>query len=378
VMSGYGEVQRTHDATQLFEQEANFWYITGIEAPDWWVILDGSSGAQWLVSPDLSEAQQVFDGGLSVAEAKRVSGVKTVFSRDEALVQLRHLAKRHSIVYTTEQPKYLREHAHFQLNGAQLELKKTLERIFQQVQLCNRELATLRTIKQPVEIAAIKKAVDLTIRSFEAVKPQLLKAKFEYELEATMTQVIRGGGAWGHAYSPIVAQGANACTLHYALNNDHLERRNLVLFDVGARYQGYAADISRTYALSSKPSKRQVAVHEAVVEAQAACIRLLKPGLAFETYETEVKRIMKQALETIGLSTERYREYFPHAVGHGLGVDVHDTMAGYDSFQVGMVVTVEPGIYIREEGLGVRIEDDIVITETGHKNLSSRLSTALS
>lgn len=376
VMTGYGEVQRSHDSAHRFEQEANFWYLTGVEQADWWLIVDGTHGTQWLVAPDLDEIQQVFDGAADTERAKTVSGIKTILTRDEAMRRLRDLAKQHSIVYTTEQPAYLRDHAHFQLNAAQAELKKVLERTFKNVQVCNRELAVLRTIKKPEEIAAIQKAIKVTITAFERMKGVLPTAKYEYELQAALDYEIRRQGARGHAYDPIVAGNLNACTLHYVHNDAPLAKRSVVLFDIGARIDGYAADISRTYALSA-PTKRQEAVHGAVLEAQLSCIELLRPGLAFSDYHDQCEVIMKRALQKLGLSIDRYREYFPHAMGHGLGVDVHDPLAGYDSLQPGMVMTVEPGIYIRDEAIGVRIEDDILITDTGHKNLSAALSTAL-
>lgn len=375
VMTGYGEMQRTADSSIYFEQEANFWYLTGIDAPDWWVVLDGASGSQWLVAPDTSETQRVFDGSLDDETAYEVSGIKTVLPRDEALRRLRELTKHHSVVYTTEQPRHIKEHATFQLNHAQAELKKTLERMFQNVQSCNRELATLRTIKQPPEIMGIERAVKITAEAFEAVKPLLGTARHEYELDAVLGFEIRRRGAV-HAYDPIVAAGQNACTLHYVRNDAPLRRRDLVLFDVGARVSGYAADISRTYALGT-PTKRQIQVHEAVRVAQQECIRLLRPGLRFDEYQTASEQIMRAALESLALPTERYRGYFPHAMGHGLGIDVHDVLVGYDSFQPGMVLTVEPGLYVKEEGIGVRIEDDILITDAGHRNLSAGLSTAL-
>lgn len=376
VVTGYGEVQRSHDSAHRFEQEANFWYLTGVEQADWWLIMDGTHGTQWLVAPDLDEIQQVFDGAADTERAKTVSGIKTILTRDEAMRRLRDLAKQHSIVYTTEQPAYLRDHAHFQLNSAQAELKKVLERIFQNVQVCNRELAVLRTIKKPEEVAAIEKAIKVTINAFERMKSVLPTAKYEYELQAALDYEIRRRGARGHAYDPIVAGNLNACTLHYVHNDAPLTKKSIVLFDIGARIDGYAADISRTYALST-PTKRQQAVHDAVLEAQAACIELLRPGLAFSDYQDHCEVIMKHALQKLGLSTDRYREYFPHAMGHGLGVDVHDPLVGYESLRPGMVMTVEPGIYIRDEAIGVRIEDDILITDTGHRNLSAALSTAL-
>lgn len=375
VVTGYEEMQRGNDAAASFDQEANFWYLTGVEKPGWWLILDGAHGTEWLVAPELTESQKVFDGGVDADLIKKRSGVRTILDRDEATRRLRQLVKYHSMVYTTEQPKYLRDHAHFQLNNAQSELKKLLERTYQNVQICNKELATLRTIKQPAEIAAIQRAINLTTAAFTQMRTQLTKAKYEYELEAVLSHEMRRKGA-RHAYDPIIAAGPNACTLHYGANQDKLIKKQLVLLDVGARVDGYAADISRTYSVG-QPTKRQRDIHQAVQLAQTEIIGLLKPGLTFQAYEERVEQIMKAALVNLKLSTDRYREYFPHAIGHGLGVDVHDPLAGYDVFATGMVVTVEPGLYVRDEGIGVRIEDDILITENGHRNLSRALSTEL-
>ena len=376
VVTAYSEMQRGNDAAHAFEQESNFWYLTGIDAPDWWLILDGNSGTSWLVHPDVEEMQQIFDGSLDGKAASRISGVRHVITRDEALVKLRALTKTHSVVYTVDQSKMVREHTHFQLNHAQTELRKLLERNFQKVQDCYRELAILRTIKQPQEIAAIEKAIKLTNAALKIVHANFQKYKVEYEIEADLTHLMRRAGAAGHAYSPIVAAGQNACTLHYHANNDTLQKKQLVLIDVGARADGYAADISRTYAFG-QPTKRQKEVHTAVREAQRACIDLLKPGLRFDEYQTSVESIMIQAVEKIGFKAADLHTYFPHAVGHGLGVDVHDTLAGYETLEPGMVLTVEPGLYIPDEGIGVRIEDDILITELGHRNLSVHLPTEL-
>lgn len=376
VVTGYGEMQRGNDAAHLFEQEANFWYLTGIEAPDWWLIMDGNSGVSWLVKPDVEEMQQIFDGSLDGKAAGRVSGVKHTITRDEALIKLRALTKTHSVVYTVNQSKLVREHTHFQLNTAQGELYKLLERTFQKVQDCYRDLAILRTIKQPEEVAAIEKAIKITNAALKTVHGSFGTYKTEYEIEADLTHSLRRAGAAGHAYSPIIATGKNACTLHYHANNDKLAKKELVLIDVGARVDGYAADISRTYAFG-QPTKRQKEVHQIVQAAQIACIKLLKPGLRFDEYQVSVEAIMTEAVVKAGFKASDLHTYFPHAIGHGLGVDVHDTIAGYETLEPGMVLTVEPGLYIPEEGIGVRIEDDILITETGHRNLSRQLSTDL-
>lgn len=376
VVTGYGEVQRGNDAAQLFEQEANFWYLTGIEAPGWWVIMDGNSGKSWLVRPEVEEMQQIFDGSLDSKTASKISGIKDIITRDDALNRLRALTKTHSVVYTVNHSRLVREHAHFQLNSAPPELQKMLERIFQKVQDCYRELAILRTIKQPEEIAAIERAIKATEVALKAVRAQFDSYKAEYEIEADLTHLIRRSGMAGHAYNPIIASGAHACTLHYHANQARLSKKQLVLIDVGARADGYAADISRTYAFG-QPTKRQAEIHRIVEEAQKACIALLKPGLRFDDYQTSVDQIMTQAVVDAGFTADELHTYFPHAIGHGLGVDVHDTLAGYETLEPGMVLTVEPGIYIPEEGIGVRIEDDILITETGHRNLSGRLATEL-
>jgi len=372
VVAGYGEMQRGHDAAHPFEQEGSFWYLSGIEAPDWWLIIDGRKS--YAVAPHVDEVKQTFDGSLSPELAKQISGVDVVIDRDEAMSRLRDAKRQHTVVHTIDQPDFIREHANFYLNPAQSELKTILERTFQSVVDCGKQVATLRTIKQPEEIEAIKQAVKLTCSAFQSMKKELNRYAYEYQAEAKLTYEIRRAGAAGHAYSPIVADGHNACTLHYVHNNAKLQKKSLALFDVGARLHGYAADISRTYAVGQL-TKRQIAVHDAVREAQAEIIKLLKPGLGFVEYQHQVDEIMKRALTQLKLDPEKLHVYMPHAVSHGLGIDVHDMLAGYDSLQSGMVLTVEPGIYLPSENIGVRIEDDILITDTGHKNLSSHLDT---
>lgn len=380
VLSAYAELQRQSDMAHAFTQEANFWWLTGIEAADWWVIIDGARGKTWLAAPTVSQSHAIFDGSLSWDAARAISGAEAVISHDEADSLLRELSRKHSLVYTIGDDPYAKYYD-FTPNPGPKEMSKRLERIFSDVVDCRKELAGLRARKQPVEISAIKKAISLTIDAFEDVKQKLPELRYEYEVEAEFSYHFRKHGSSGHAYEPIVAAGANACTLHYIDNNTRLKKRELLLLDIGASWQGYPADITRTYALG-EPTKRQAEVHAAVSTAQKAIINLLKPELGLEEYQQQVDRIMIEALLSLGLMTDaddqvHYEQYFPHAVSHGLGVDVHDSLGSTRYFQPGMVLTVEPGIYIPEEGIGVRIEDDILITETGHTNLSARLSTGL-
>lgn len=375
-MSGYSGMQQSGDMAAPFLQESNFWWLTGIKEPDWKVIIDGARHKTILVAPIRSHASEIFDGGMSHDEIIKVSGADEIITLDEFEAYLRGIAKRHTVVYTL----YDKTSYDFVVNPAQKELFATLERIFSSVQLCNDDLKKLRAIKQVSEIALIKKAVKLTVESFEHVKAGLANYSHEYVIQAEFDHRFGRVGAT-HAYAPIVAAGNNACTLHYGKNEAKLRANQLVLMDIGARIDGYAADITRTYVKGSA-TKRQREIHQAVEAAHYEIIKMLEPQLPVEEYIRGVDACMKQALINVGLiksdkDDAGYRKYFPHAISHGLGVDVHDSLGGAKYFQDGMVLTVEPGIYIPEEGIGVRIEDDILITKTGHLNLSSKLSTAL-
>ncbi len=378
VVPAYTQMQRSNDTAATFEQEANFWYLTGIDYPDWWLFMDAKRRRSWLVAPTVAEHHQLFDGSLDPTEALWISGVDEVIDRQEADSWLRQAARTHQLVYTVDVPPHA-DHFGFVMNPAAKEMRERLERIFAKVQNFRPELTRLRAIKQPAEIDAIQSAVDLTVKSYRNIYDNLQNYKHEYEIEADFTAAFRRAGARGHAYDPIIAMGANACTLHYTRNQDKLKKGQLILIDVGARLGGYAADITRTYAYG-KLTARQKAVHEAVESAQRKIVDLIQPGLPVAEYQRQVDTIMQRALIELKLikdeKDEAYHTYFPHAISHGLGIDVHDALGQPRTLESGMVLTVEPGIYIPEEGIGVRIEDDILVTETGHKNLSAKLSTS--
>jgi Xaa-Pro aminopeptidase len=293
---------------------------------------------------------------------------------------LRTEAKRRQLVHTIGQPPY-HSHFGFTLNPAAHEMQDMLGRNFATVRDFRLDMARLRAIKQPIELAAMQGAIDLTIDTFNAVKAKLANYKHEYEIEADFNYAFRATGASGHAFDPIIAGGGNATVAHYFTNNSPLKKGSLVMMDIGVRLNGYCSDITRTYAYG-KPTKRQAAIHQAVQSAQSQIIDLLKPGLLIEEYQRQVDVIVKKEMIALKLITamdddKGYRRYFPYSVSHGLGVDVHDALGQPKEFQPGMVITVEPGIHIGAENIGVRIEDDILITDTGHKNLSAKLSTAL-
>lgn len=380
VIAGYTGMQRTNDLEYRFEQEANFWYLTGVEFPDWWLIMDAKRGKSWLVEPEIDEIHRLFAMSLPADAAKAVSGISEILSRDEAMTMIRKAESTHKLVYTVGPPPY-HEHFNFTMNPAGKDLIKILERIFPKVQDFWLEMARLRAIKQPVEIDIMQAAIDVTIDGLKSVKKKLSTYKHEYQIEADLSYAFRVHGADGHAFEPIIAGGSNATVAHYFTNNSPLKKGTLLMLDIGARQGKYAADIARTYAVG-KPTKRQVAVYEAVRDTQAALIEMLKPGLSIEEYYKQVDSMMKQKMIELGLITsvsddKGYRRHFPYSVSHGLGIDIHDVLGRPQVFQPGMVLTVEPGITILEEGIGVRIEDDILITENGHRNLSGKLSTDL-
>lgn len=374
VLTAHARMQRRADASFAFVQESSFWWLTGIEEPGWRLLL--VDGRAVLCAPAVDETHRIFDGSLSDAQALKVSGADEVLSVDVFRERLKEVAQRHKEVLTIgEDPA--REHYDFMENPSLQQLRGELAELFQEVGDCRRMIARQRAIKDEGEVAATERAIAVTVEAFVAVKKQLSSLRLEHEVEAEFSYAFHKKG-YSHAYDPIVAGGEHACTLHYAKNDSALPNRGLLLMDIGASVDGYCADITRTYAIGT-PSEREIAVHGAVEKAHKEIIALLRPGLSVMAYHDQVDVIMKRALASIGLfdSEADYRRYFPHAISHGLGVDVHDSLGGASEFAPGMIVTVEPGIYIPEEGIGVRIEDDILITDTGHRNLSGSLPTGL-
>ena len=196
----------------------------------------------------------------------------------------------------------------------------------------------------------------------------------EYKLEAVMTGTFINEGAMGHAYEPIVASGSSACILHYIDNNKICRDGDLILLDFGAEYGHYAADLSRTIPVNGKFSERQAQVYNAVLSVLKATIQLLVPGAHLTEIKTKVGKLISDQLMILGLLNDEeaalfdtdnppYRKYFMHGVSHHLGLDVHDLSDRFAPLQSGMVLTCEPGIYIAEEGIGVRLENNILITD---------------
>lgn len=373
VLTAFSKMQRTPDDAYKFEQEANFWYLTGIDEADWHMIYDGTRDKSWLVRPDIDPRLVTFNGELSDKEAMKISGIQEVISKDDMLTLLRQLKRSHDLVYTLQQSVETKRYG-FVPNPAQAKMTDLLDRNFQKVLDCRRELTRMRAIKQPVEITEIKKSIAITKKAFDRIQNNLSKYTYEYELEADITHTFNQSGAQ-HGYDPIVASGKNACTLHYGKNEAKLQKGKPLLIDVGAKLGNYSADITRTFSIGA-PTKRLSEVYQSVLTAQENIISSLRPTLSLQDLQHIVEKEMSLAIQGLGLADDepltKLPRYFPHAIGHGLGIDIHESL-GYDSLREGMVLTIEPGIYIPDENIGVRIEDDILITRKGHTNLSASI-----
>jgi Xaa-Pro aminopeptidase len=242
----------------------------------------------------------------------------------------------------------------------------------------------LRSVKSPDEIDLLQRACDITDQAFRRVLKFVNPGVMEYEIEAEYAHEFIRHGSRGFAYTPIIASGANSCVLHYIENNKTCKDGDVLLLDVGAEYGNYNADLTRTIPVNGKFSKRQKEVYNAVLRIMQEAMKLLKPGERYFDYHKEVQKITESELIKLKLIDKKdiknqprdkplFMKYFMHGTGHQLGLDVHDVGNMYHKMQAGQVWTVEPGIYIQEEGLGVRIENNVVIQKNGVRDLMKNI-----
>jgi len=339
---------------------------------------------EFLIVPRREQIREAFDGAVSQEQLKRRSGISEIYDDTDGWEQIsKRLRKVRHVATLSVLPPYIDRYGLY-VNPARAALVQRLKATKDGLELLDisAHISRLRMVKQPEELAAIQAAIDITVKSMkEACKPaKLHKYGHEYELEAELTRGFRRRGASGHAFDPIVAGGKRACMLHNVANDGVFSADELVVVDVGAEVEHYAADITRTYSLG-QPSRRQQAVHAAVLDVQQFAFGLLKPGVLLKDYEQTIEHYMGEKLRELGLiksiSHEAVRQYYPHATSHFLGLTVHDTGDYERPLEPGVVLTVEPGIYIPEEGLGIRIEDDILITDKAIRILTAKLPRGL-
>ena len=327
----------------------------------------------------------VWEGAkLSQQEANSISGIKTVLWKDSFELLFDELAKEAKTLYFNTNEHY----------RARVETQTREDRFIEwakksfpdhPTEKSNFILQKLRSIKHKEEIEQIQKAIDITEKGFRRVLKHVKPGVWEYEIEAEFSHEFLKNRSKGFAYTPIIASGQNNNVLHYIQNNAQCRPGELILMDVGAEYGNYSSDMTRTVPVSGKFSPRQRSVYEAVLKVGEEATQLLVPGILIKEYHQEVGKIMTSALIDLGLldhdtvtnqdpENPAYKKYFMHGTSHHLGLDTHDYGLIEEPLQPNMVLTVEPGIYIPEEGFGIRIEDDIMIHEkNGPLNLMKNI-----
>ncbi len=365
IIAGNGLLQRVGDVNYSFRQDSNFLYLTGISEPDLLLVMHPKNNIEFIIEPDKDEIAVIFDGDSNADEIIQTSGIGPTMSESEGWAYIKKHASAQKVYFNL--PSETKVRGLFTNPGRQAAFGR-LNELSPNIEDVRPILASLRMIKQDQEIAALTKAVEITKSALKKVEAGIEANLNEKDLLRDLNMHFMQQGVT-HSFAPMVQGGNNATTLHYDKNNQKLQNNGAVLLDVGAEYEGYAADISRTYIKGS--NKRAQQVIDSVRTVQEKVIAQVRPGVTWkELSETSLKLITIE-LKNLGVinDAKEAQTYFPHAIGHFLGLDVHDVGDYARALEAGMVITVEPGIYIPKEGIGVRIEDDILVTETGAKVL---------
>lgn len=377
ILNSNDEMPRSGDQTFPFKQNSDIFYLTGLDQEKCILTLCPGHPVESLREVAFivrtNDLMVTWNGyKYTLDEAKALSGIKTIKWLDDFELTLRDQMSRVQHVYLN-QNEYIKFTTEVPSRDLRFAAKMRQDYPVHTFERLAPFITELRRIKSPEEVGQLRKACGLTrdgfLRVLDFVKPGLM----EYEVEAAFTHEFARKGA-GHAYQPIVAGGKNACVLHYVTNDQVLIDGELLLLDVGAEYGNYCADMSRTIPVNGKFSPRQRQVYDAVLRLLKAGTALLVPGKTNEQWHAEVCKLMEKELIGLGLisqqqvdsqdpSSPAFFRYYMHGTGHFLGLDVHDVGSRQDVFEKGMVITCEPGIYIPEEGIGIRLENDIVVDD---------------
>ncbi|PWY54641.1 Xaa-Pro aminopeptidase [Legionella qingyii] len=392
------EVLRNGDTHYRFRQDSNFYYLTGFNEPDaLLVLICGADTQSILFSRTRNPAEEQWTGKrLGQDGALAVLGMHAAFPIDSVAEELPKLLSGKSAVY----------YALARNSDLEKTIMQSLVALKGQVRrgikvpghLCDLEpiLGEMRLFKSDAELDLMRRAATISVKAHEHAMRRCKHLEHEYQLEAELIYEFSRHGCRSVAYDPIVGCGENACILHYTDNNKPLHRGSLVLIDAGGEYENYAADITRTFPINGKFSPEQKSIYELVLKAQKAGIAAVKPGLPWNAVQQIMIRILTEGLCALGIlqgdvdelvAIEAYKPFYMHNSGHWLGLDVHDcglykVNGEWRPLEPGMVLTVEPGLYISSNipgvdkrwwDIGVRIEDDVVVTKTGHEVLTAAL-----
>lgn len=378
------------DGTMRFRQNNDLFYLTGVDQEETILLVfpdhPDKKLREVLFLRETSELIATWEGHkLTKDEARALSGIETVLWTSEF-----HRVLNTALTMGGAETIYLNTNEHYRADIA-VESKDSrfIKWCKEKYPLHRYEriapiMSKLRSVKSKEEIDQLQIACNITERAFRRVLKFVKPGVKEYEIEAEFIHEFLRNGSRGFAYEPIIASGADSCVLHYIENSKACQKGDVLLLDVGAEYGNYNADMTRTIPVSGKFTKRQKDVYNAVLRIKRAAIKLLKPGVLYFDYHKEVQKITENELIKLKLIDKTdlkkqnpakplFMKYFMHGTGHHLGLDVHDIGNMYAKMQVGMVWTVEPGIYIKEEGLGIRLENNVVIEKNGVKDLMKNI-----
>jgi Xaa-Pro aminopeptidase len=388
IFNSNDELPTNADQVFKFKQNSDLFWLTGIEQEDSMLIIFPANPdpayREILVLTRPNELKEKWDGHrLRADEARAISGIKTIVWLDalEGLLQpMIHLA---DTIYlnTNENDRKsnlvpVRDYRYAMMMRERYPLH--------QYKRSAKILKDLRAIKTELEIAVMQKAIDITENAFRRVLSFVKPGVMEYEIEAEIQHSFLTQRATGPAYSSIIAGGDRARVLHYVDNNQECKDGELILMDFGAEYGNYCADLTRTIPVNGKFSRRQKTVYNACLHLHKYAASILKPGISIVDYTEKVGDEATIVFQKIGLlrqsaiknedpDNRAYRKYLYHGISHHLGIDVHDLGTRTSPIKAGMVFTIEPGIYIEEENMGIRIENNYLITSNGNKDLMKKI-----
>ena len=385
---------RNGDEFYPFRQQSDFFYLTGINEENAFLLIapdypDETMREILFIEP-YDEVKATWQGEmLDAKQATELSGIKTVKGSDAFWMTLNDIVfsgyGETIFLNSYEYPKY-----ECNTETIQRRFVKKVKSLYPMHNYGRTApiLNALRMVKSEDEIAITQQACNITAKAFrrclETVKPGM----HEYEVQAEIEYIFKQNNASGHAYAPIIAEGKNACCLHYSKNQSRLNDGDLLLFDIGCELKNYSSDLSRTIPINGKFTPRQAECYNAVLRVMKEITKLYRPGGTINLINETTHRLMEQEMIKLGLFTAEdvkhqdpdkplERKYLMHGMSHHIGLDVHDSIDKFKPFEPGMILTCEPGIYIREEGIGIRIENDLLITEGEPINLFEGLPTEI-
>jgi Xaa-Pro aminopeptidase len=378
------------DGTMAFKQASDIFYLTGVDQEETILILFPSAQnpahREILFLKETSEHIAIWEGAkLTKEQAHAQTGIRNI-------QWVQDFDKTMRVLMNEANTLYLNDNAHtratIEVETREMRLSKKLQSEYPHHTIARIAPAMhhLRAIKQEEEIIQLQRAIDITQAGFERVLQFVKPGVMEYEIEAEFAHEFLRRGSRGFAYTPIIASGSNACVLHYIANDLPCKEGDVILLDVGAEYGNYNADMTRCIPVSGRFTVRQKDVYNAVLRVMKSATTLLRPGTMIGDYHKAVGEMMSKELVDLGLITMEdiknenpawpaYKKYFMHGTSHFLGLDVHDVGDWNIPMQVGNVFTVEPGIYIPNEGLGIRIENNVVIEDQKTRNLFASFPT---